>query len=67
MGRGGGGLSPVLQDPNFTLSYCSCSQHLVRCSVLVVNPGGGGGAGAFIYYLIVQNFDLYTIIYHIII
>ena len=32
-----GGLKPVLQVPNLTLSFCSGSQHLVSSSVLVVN------------------------------
>ena len=30
-----GGLKPVLQVPNLTLSFCSGSQHLVSFSVLV--------------------------------
>ena len=34
---GGGGLKPVLQAPYLTLIFCSDSQHLVSCSVLVVN------------------------------
>ena len=32
-----GGLEPILQAPNPTLIFCSGSQHLVSCSVLVVN------------------------------
>ena len=35
-GRGGGGES-ILQVPNLTLILCSGSQHIVSCSVLVVN------------------------------
>ena len=31
-----GGLKPVLQVPNLTLSFCSGSQHLVSSSVLVM-------------------------------
>ena len=31
------GLKQVLQVPNLTLSFCSRSQHLVKCSGLVVN------------------------------
>ena len=36
-GGGGGVLKSVLQGPNLTLIFCSGSQHLVSCSVLVVN------------------------------
>ena len=32
-----GGLIPILQDPNLTLIFCSGSQRLVCCSVIVVN------------------------------
>ena len=31
------GLEPVLQGPNLTLIFYSGSQHLVSCSVLMVN------------------------------
>ena len=31
------GLKPALQAPNLTLIFCSGSQHLVSCFVLVVN------------------------------
>ena len=36
-GLGGGGLKLVCHAPNITLRFCCGSQHLVSCSVLVVN------------------------------
>ena len=37
VGGGGGGGESILQLPNLTLILCSGSQHIVSCSVLVVN------------------------------
>ena len=39
-----GGLKPVLQVPNLTLSFCSGSQHLVSSSKVSLK------AGIFIFY-----------------
>ena len=36
-GGGGGGHKSILHGPNLTLIFCNGSQHLVSCSVLVVN------------------------------